>query len=66
MATIENDSEWQHFAHQHDNDLVKQTAAFKDEQALEYPNASHPLIQPLMIGNLQRLQGKEWIESFYI
>jgi hypothetical protein len=64
--TIENNSEWQHFVHHHDNDLVKQTATFKNEQTLDYPNASHPLVQPLMMGNLQGYHGKKWIESFYI
>jgi hypothetical protein len=63
---IENDSEWLDFVHHHDNALVKHTAVFKDEQASNYPNATHALVQPLMMGNLQRRHGKKWIRSFYI
>ncbi|KAK4518162.1 uncharacterized protein ATC70_001513 [Mucor velutinosus] len=63
---IETDAEWLDFVQHHDNELVKSNAAFKDEQALDFPNASHPLVQPLAIGVLQRHHGKKWHEEYYV
>ncbi|CAO0794697.1 unnamed protein product [Mucor circinelloides] len=63
---IETDAEWMDFVQHHDNELVKSNAAFKDEQALDFPNASHPLVQPLAIGVLQRHHGKKWHEEYYV
>ncbi|KAL9553078.1 hypothetical protein MBANPS3_003480 [Mucor bainieri] len=63
---IETDAEWLDFVQHHDNELVKPNAAFKDEQTLDFPNASHPLVQPLNIGVLQRHHGKKWHEEYYV
>ncbi|CAO3611976.1 unnamed protein product [Mucor hiemalis] len=66
FSAIETDAEWLDFLQHHENELVKQTAAFKDEQTLDFPNVSHPLVQPLILGNLQRHHGKKWTEEYYI
>lgn len=66
FSAIETDSEWLDFLRHNDNQLVKQTAAFKDEQTFDFPNVSHPLVQPLIMGNLQRHHGKKWTEEYYI
>ncbi|KAI7887827.1 uncharacterized protein EV154DRAFT_327817 [Mucor mucedo] len=63
---IETDAEWLDFLHHHENDLVKRSAAFKDEVTLDFPNVGHPLVQPAMMGNLQRSHGKKWIEEYYV
>lgn len=66
FSAIETDSEWLDFLKNHENDLVKQTASFKDENTLDFPNVSHPLVQPLILGNLQKHHGKKWTEEYYI
>ncbi|CEP15056.1 hypothetical protein [Parasitella parasitica] len=66
LNAIETDSEWLDFVHHHDSDLVRPNAAFKDEKTLDFPNASHPLVQPLAIGVLQRHHGKKWHQEFYV
>ncbi|CAO3703965.1 unnamed protein product [Rhizopus stolonifer] len=64
---IEKDSEWQEFLHHHQNELVKSTAAFKDEDALDFPNASHPLVQPLLMGDMKRKAGSsKWHNEYYV
>ncbi|KAG2233642.1 hypothetical protein INT48_008432 [Thamnidium elegans] len=63
---IETDGEWLDFLHHRENDLVKQTAAFKDEQTFEFPNISHPLVQPIIMSPLQRHHGKKWTEEYYV
>ncbi|CEI91797.1 hypothetical protein RMCBS344292_06076 [Rhizopus microsporus] len=64
---IETDSEWYEFLHHHDNELVKPSAAFKDEHALEFPNESHPLVQPLIMGDIKRKVGSsKWHNEYYI
>lgn len=64
---IEKDSEWQEFLHHHQNELVKSTAAFKDENALDFPNASHPLVQPLLMGDMKRKVGSsKWHNEYYV
>lgn len=63
---IETDAEWSDFLHHHENELVKQTAAFKDELTLDFPNISHPLVQPVIMGYLQRNHGKKWTEEYYV
>lgn len=66
FSAIEVDAEWLDFLQHHENELVKQSAAFKNEQTLDFPNVSHPLVQPLILGNLQRHHGKKWTEEYYI
>ncbi|GAN06392.1 conserved hypothetical protein [Mucor ambiguus] len=66
FSAIETDAEWLDFVQHHDNELVKSNAAFKDEETLDFPNASHPLVQPLAIGVLQRHHGKKWHEEYYV
>lgn len=66
FSAIETDAEWLYFLHHHENELVKQTAAFKDEISFDFPNVSHPLVQPVMVGTLQRSHGKKWIEEYYV
>jgi hypothetical protein len=66
FSAIEQDAEWIDFLHHHENELVKQTAIFKDEQNLDFPNVSHPFVQPLVLGNLQRHHGKKWTEEYYL
>ncbi|KAG1228126.1 hypothetical protein G6F68_006460 [Rhizopus microsporus] len=64
---IEADSEWYEFFHHHDNELVKPSAAFKDEHVLEFPNESHPLVQPLIMGDIKRKVGSsKWHNEYYI
>ncbi|KAG1053893.1 hypothetical protein G6F43_004056 [Rhizopus delemar] len=64
---IESDSEWLEFLHHHQNELVKSTAAFKDEHVHDFPNASHPLVQPLIIGDLKRKIGSsKWHNEYYV
>ncbi|GAA5795403.1 hypothetical protein HPULCUR_000759 [Helicostylum pulchrum] len=63
---IETDGEWLDFLHHRENDLVKQTAAFKDERTLDFPNISHPLVQPIIMSPLQRHHGKKWTEEYYV
>ncbi|KAI9486445.1 MAG: hypothetical protein EXX96DRAFT_549067 [Benjaminiella poitrasii] len=66
FSAIETDSEWTDFVHQHDNELVKPTAAFKDMNNLDFPNATHPIVQPLMLGYLNRHNGNNWRREYYI
>lgn len=63
---IETDGEWLDFLHHRENNLVKQTAAFKDEQTLDFPNISHPLVQHIIMSPLQRHHGKKWTEEYYV
>ncbi|KAG0948071.1 hypothetical protein G6F57_005662 [Rhizopus arrhizus] len=64
---IESDSEWLEFLHHHQNELVKSTAAFKDEHVHDFPNASHPLVQPLITDDLKRKIGSsKWHNEYYV
>lgn len=63
---IEQDAEWLDFLHHHESELVKQSATYKDERALDFPNVGHPLVQPLVLGNLARKHGKKWTKEFYL
>ncbi|KAI8064832.1 uncharacterized protein B0P05DRAFT_554509 [Gilbertella persicaria] len=63
---IENDAEWVDFFNHHDNELVKPKAAYKSEQEPDFPNASHPLVQPLAISTLQKHHSKKWTDAFYV
>ncbi|KAI8982400.1 hypothetical protein BDF20DRAFT_835024 [Mycotypha africana] len=66
LKAIETDSEYWDFVQHHENQLVKTNAAFKDEHHFDFPNATHPLVQPLMEGTLQRHYGKKWHDEYYI
>lgn len=66
LKAIETDAEWLDFVQHHDSELVRPNSAFKNEEAFDFPNASHPLVQPLAIGVLQRHHGKKWHEEYYV
>lgn len=63
---IEADSEWKDFVQRHDSELVNPSAAYKDENHLDFPNCSHPFVQPLIATNLQKHHKKKWAEAFYL
>ncbi|KAI9282185.1 hypothetical protein BY458DRAFT_531166 [Sporodiniella umbellata] len=67
FTAIETDSEWQEFLHHHQNELVKTSASFKEEHARDFPNMSHPLVQPLLIGDMKRKVGSsKWHNQYYV
>ncbi|KAI8378617.1 hypothetical protein BD560DRAFT_445126 [Blakeslea trispora] len=66
FKSIETDAEWLSFFQHHQNELVRLTAEFKDEENIDFPYASHPLVQPLAHGVLQKYQSKKWVSAYYI
>jgi hypothetical protein len=69
MTTMDGiQSDWQKFHQDHQHHLVSENAAFRHPDHLQYPNHTHPLLQPIFAARMERKSHfrRKWKESIYV
>ncbi|KAI9010390.1 hypothetical protein CLU79DRAFT_773567 [Phycomyces nitens] len=66
---VKMDGDWLDFAERAKDNLVSENAAFRrPDERLEYPNHSHPLLQPIFAARMERKSSvlHHWHEHIYV
>jgi chemotaxis protein histidine kinase CheA len=66
--SVTMDSDWSNFCQQNSEHLVPENAAFRHPDHLQYPNHSHPLLQPIFSARMERRSPllNRWQEYIYV
>ncbi|KAI8890950.1 hypothetical protein K501DRAFT_148399, partial [Backusella circina FSU 941] len=66
--SVTMDSDWRNFCQQNSEHLVPENAAFRHPDHLQYPNHSHPLLQPIFSARMERRSPllNRWQEYIYV
>ncbi|KAG0178567.1 hypothetical protein DFQ28_006588 [Apophysomyces sp. BC1034] len=61
-------ADWNNFAERSKDHLISDNAAFRHPDQLQYPNHSHPLLQPLFAARMERKSSilHNWNEYIYV
>ncbi|KAL0076236.1 hypothetical protein J3Q64DRAFT_1358456 [Phycomyces blakesleeanus] len=66
---VKMDGDWQDFAERAKDNLVSENAAFRrPDERLEYPNHTHPLLEPVFAARMERKSSvlHHWHEHIYV
>ncbi|CDH49689.1 predicted protein [Lichtheimia corymbifera JMRC:FSU:9682] len=68
VESVATDDDWNDFCQHHKEDLISENARFLHPDQLEYPNHTHPLVQPLFAARMERNSNflHRWHEYIYV
>ncbi|KAI7875423.1 hypothetical protein K492DRAFT_199184 [Lichtheimia hyalospora FSU 10163] len=68
VESVATDDDWNDFCQHHKHDLISENARFLHPDQLEYPNHTHPLVQPIFAARMERNSNflHRWHEYIYV
>lgn len=68
VENVATDDDWNDFCEHHKQDLISENARFLHPDQLEYPNHTHPLVQPVFAARMERNSNflHRWHEYIYV